>query len=33
MAGVINQHSIGFSTIRSDFRDQEQKVRLIKEVI
>ena len=32
IAGVINQHSIGFSTIRSDFRDQEQKVRLIKEV-
>jgi HK97 family phage prohead protease len=31
-AGCINQHSIGFSTIKSDWQDQEQKVRLIKEV-
>lgn len=30
-AGCINQHSIGFSTIKSDWQDQEQKVRLIKE--
>lgn len=32
IAGVINQHSIGFSTIRSDWQDQKQEVRLIKEV-
>jgi len=32
IAGVINQHSIGFSTIRSDFQDSKQEVRLIKEV-
>jgi len=31
-AGVINQHSIGFQTIKSDWQDQEQTVRLIKEV-
>lgn len=32
MAGLINQHSIGFSTIKSDWQDQEQTIRLIKEV-
>ena len=32
LAGCINQHSIGFSTIKSDWQDQTQKVRLIKEV-
>lgn len=31
-AGIINQHSIGFQTIKSDWQDQEQTVRLIKEV-
>lgn len=31
-AGIINQHSIGFQTIKSDWQDQEQKVRLLKEV-
>jgi HK97 family phage prohead protease len=31
MAGLINQHSIGFATIKSDWQDQEQTVRLIKE--
>lgn len=31
-AGLINQHSIGFSTIKSDWQDQEQTVRQIKEV-
>jgi len=31
-AGCINQHSIGFATIKSDWADQDQKVRLIKEV-
>lgn len=30
-AGCINQHSIGFSVIKSDYQDQSQKVRLIKE--
>ena len=31
-AGLINQHSIGFATIKSDWQDQEQTVRQIKEV-
>lgn len=31
-AGCINQHSIGFATIKSDWQDQAQTVRLIKEV-
>jgi len=31
-AGVVNQHSIGFSTIKSDFQDQKQNVRVIKEL-
>lgn len=31
-AGCINQHSIGFATIKSDWQDQSQTVRLIKEV-
>ena len=31
-AGLINQHSIGFSTLKSDWQDQSQKVRMIKEV-
>lgn len=31
-AGCINQHSIGFATIKSDWQDQAQSVRLIKEV-
>lgn len=31
-AGVINQHSIGFSTIKSDWQDQKQTVRVIKEL-
>lgn len=31
-AGLINQHSIGFATIKSDFQDQEQSIRQIKEV-
>lgn len=30
--GVINQHSIGFSTIKSDWRDDKQDVRVIKEL-
>lgn len=31
-AKCINNHSIGFSVIKSDYQDQEQKVRLIREV-
>lgn len=31
-AGLINQHSIGFSTLKSDWQDQSQKVRVIKEL-
>jgi HK97 family phage prohead protease len=31
-AGCINQHSIGFATIKSDFQNSDQTVRLIKEV-
>jgi hypothetical protein len=31
-AGLINQHSIGFATIKSDWQDQEQTIRQIKEV-
>ena len=31
-AGLINQHSIGFSTLKSDWQDQSQNVRVIKEV-
>ena len=31
-AGVINQHSIGFSTLKSDWQDSSQKVRVIKEL-
>jgi HK97 family phage prohead protease len=31
-AGLINQHSIGFSTMKSDWQDQNQKVRVIKEL-
>jgi HK97 family phage prohead protease len=31
-AGLINQHSIGFSTIKSDWQDQKQTVRVIKEL-
>ena len=31
-AGVINQHSIGFSTLKSDWQDNSQKVRVIKEL-
>jgi len=30
--GLINQHSIGFSTIKSDWQDQKQTVRIIKEL-
>jgi HK97 family phage prohead protease len=32
MSGLINQHSIGFATIKSDFQDQDQNIRQIKEV-
>lgn len=31
-AGLINQHSIGFSTMKSDWQDSSQKVRVIKEL-
>lgn len=31
-ANLINQHSIGFSTIKSDWQDQKQTVRIIKEL-
>lgn len=31
-AGLINQHSIGFSTIKSDWKDESQQVRVIKEL-
>ena len=31
-AGLINQHSIGFSTLKSDWQDNSQKVRVIKEL-
>lgn len=31
-AGLINQHSIGFSTIKQDWQDNSQKVRVIKEL-
>lgn len=30
--GLINQHSIGFSTIKSDWQDSKQTVRIIKEL-
>lgn len=30
--GLVNQHSIGFSTIKSDWQDQKQTVRIIKEL-
>jgi len=31
-AGLVNQHSIGFSTIKSDFQSEKKDVRVIKEV-
>ena len=31
-AGLVNQHSIGFSTIKSDWQNDKQDVRVIKEV-
>jgi HK97 family phage prohead protease len=31
-AGLVNQHSIGFSTIKSDWQNEKQDVRVIKEV-
>ena len=31
-AGLVNQHSIGFSTIKSDWQSEKQDVRVIKEV-
>jgi HK97 family phage prohead protease len=31
-ANLINQHSIGFSTIKSDWQDQKQTIRIIKEL-
>jgi len=31
-AGLINQHSIGFSTMKQDWQDDSKQVRLIKEV-
>ena len=32
IGGLINQHSIGFSTIKSDWQDSKQTVRIIKEL-